>query len=141
MKRVCLVEAIDDEIFSKKVKESFTLRSRTTPKMHRNTIWYRSLLDAEKTCMKEDKLKKIHYKFDDGREMVEEYNVDTQVLCRRAWKVKGKLGGEGNWEVEVGDQIPEAIPKNDFAFNSDIITDIIESNDQVSCTIFLFELH
>lgn len=92
--------------------------------MHKNTIWYRSLLDAEKTCLKEDTIKKIHYKFDDGRELVEEYNVDTGVMCRRAWKVKGKLGGEGKWDVEVGDQIPDATPINDI--------DIMEANDQVS---------
>ncbi|KOB74943.1 hypothetical protein OBRU01_08267 [Operophtera brumata] len=99
MKRsVCLIEATEDVIiFPKKVKES---TSQISPTMHKNTIWYRSLVDAEKTCLKEDKLKKIHYKFDDGREMVEEYNVDTQVMCRRAWKVTGKLGGEGKWDVE-----------------------------------------
>ncbi|CAH2046996.1 unnamed protein product, partial [Iphiclides podalirius] len=55
--------------------------------------------------------------------MVEEYNVDTQVLLRRAWKVKGNLGGEGKWLVEVGDPIPEVNPNNEIA-------DIIESKDQ-----------
>lgn len=92
--------------------------------MYRNSIWYKSLLNAEKTCLKEDKIKKIHYKFDDGREMVEEYNVDTQVLLRRAWKLKGKLGGEGKWLVEVGDPIPDATPSTDAL-------DISESKDQV----------
>lgn len=94
--------------------------------MFRNTIWYRSLLDAEKSCIKEDKLKKIHYKFQDDKEMVEEYNVDTQVLLRRAWKVKGKIGGEGKWEVEIGDPIPDATPYIDGAG-----ADIMESKDQV----------
>lgn len=129
MKRnVCLIEAIEDnDILPKKVKE----RTRqTSPKMHKNTIWYRSLVDAEKTCLKEDKLKKIHYKFDDGREMVEEYNVDTQVMCRRAWKVTGKLGGEGKWDVEVGDSIPDATPNNDV--------DIMEANDQVTSLFHAF---
>ena len=93
--------------------------------MYKNTIWYKSLLNAEKTCLKEDKIKKIHYKFEDGREMVEEYNVDTHVLLRRAWKMKGKLGGEGKWSVEVGDPIPDATPNTD-------VLDIIESKDQVS---------
>lgn len=93
--------------------------------MYKNTIWYKSLLNAEKTCLKEDKIKKIHYKFEDGKEMVEEYNVDTHVLLRRAWKMKGKLGGEGKWSVEVGDPIPDATPNTDFI-------DIIESKDQVS---------
>ncbi|XP_045769380.1 protein DPCD [Maniola jurtina] len=91
--------------------------------MYKNSIWYKSLLNAEKTCLKEDKIKKIHYKFDDGNEMVEEYNVDTRVLLRRAWKTKGKLGGEGKWSVEIGDPIPEGAP------NSDAL-DIMESKDQ-----------
>ncbi|CAK1585266.1 unnamed protein product [Parnassius mnemosyne] len=90
---------------------------------YKNLIWYKSLLSAEKSCLKDDKIKKVHYKFEDGREMVEEYNVDTQVLLRRAWKVRGKLGGEGKWHVEVGDPIPDATPSNDVA-------DIIESKDQ-----------
>lgn len=122
MKReVCLIEAIEHyKILPKKRKEN---SSETSPTMHKNTIWYRSLVDAEKTCLKEDKLKKIHYKFEDGREMVEEYNVDTNVMCRRAWKVKGKIGGEGKWDVEVGDPIPDASPNNDV--------DIKEANDQV----------
>ncbi|CAH0720113.1 unnamed protein product, partial [Brenthis ino] len=91
--------------------------------MYRNTIWYKSLLNAEKTCLKEDKIKKVHYKFEDGKEMVEEYNVDTNVLLRRAWKMKGKLGGEGKWSVEIGDPIPDATPNND-------VIDIIESKDE-----------
>lgn len=66
----------------------------------------------------------MHYKFEDGKEMVEEYNVDTYVMLRRAWKVKGKLGGEGKWDVEVGDPIPDATPNTDAL-------DIMESKDQV----------
>ncbi|XP_026748949.1 protein DPCD [Galleria mellonella] len=92
-------------------------------KMFRNTIWYKSLLGAEKSCLKEDKIKKVHYKFEDDREMVEEYNVDTQVLLRRAWKVKSKLGGDGKWEVEIGDPIPDPTPNVEIA-------DIVESKDQ-----------
>lgn len=112
-------------------------------KMHKNTIWYKSLLNAEKTCLKEDKIKKIHYKFDDGKEMVEEYNVDTHVLLRRAWKMKGKLGGEGKWAVEVGDPIPDATPIIDGL-------DISESKDQVNrenqvyfilCNVIFYVMH
>lgn len=40
---------------------------------------------------------------EDGKEMVEEYNLDTNVLVRRAWKEKGKLGQDIGWSVEVGD--------------------------------------
>lgn len=80
--------------------------------MYKITSWYKSLVDAEKTCLKEQTIKKIHYKFKDGREMVEEYNLDTEVLLRRAWNVRGKTNfkGDGNWEVELGDPIPTRNP-------------------------------
>ncbi|KAJ8723423.1 hypothetical protein PYW08_003335 [Mythimna loreyi] len=121
MKRNCLIEDFEDfDSIQKRNKVS-----QTCPVMFRNTIWYRSLLDAEKSCMKEDKLKKIHYKFQDEKEMVEEYNADTQVLLRRAWKVKGKLGGAGKWEVEIGDPIPDATPQIEGSG-----ADIMESKDQ-----------
>lgn len=35
--------------------------------------------------------------------MVEEYNCETDVLIRRAWRKKSSLGGEGQWDVEIGD--------------------------------------
>ncbi|XP_013191136.2 protein DPCD isoform X1 [Amyelois transitella] len=121
-RRSSLIESVDiSNIFvSKKIS---TLNSIGECKMFKNTIWYKSLMGAEKSCLKEDKIKKVHYKFEDGREMVEEYNTDTEVLLRRAWKVKGKLGGEGKWEVEVGDPIPDATPNTETA-------EIIESQDQ-----------
>lgn len=126
MKRNCLIEVFDGfDSFQKRIKVQSNIIEGIS-KMYRNSIWYRSLLDAEKTCLKEDKLKKIHYKFLDDKEMVEEYNVDTQVLLRRAWKVKGKLGGEGKWDVEIGDPIPNATPAVDGA-----TADIVESKDQV----------
>ncbi|CAH0587044.1 unnamed protein product [Chrysodeixis includens] len=125
MKRSCLIEVFDGiDSFQKRIKVQSNIIEGNS-KMYRNSIWYRSLLDAEKTCLKEDKLKKIHYKFQDDKEMVEEYNVDTQVLLRRAWKVKGKLGGEGKWDVEIGDPIPNATPITDGP-----AADIIESKDQ-----------
>ncbi|GLV31759.1 uncharacterized protein CBL_07518 [Carabus blaptoides fortunei] len=42
--------------------------------------------------------------------MVEEYNLETEVLTRRSWKVKSNLGADGGWEVEIGD--PEPKPLN-----------------------------
>lgn len=113
------VESSDKNSNNQKSKED------VKEKMYRNTIWYNSLLNSEKTCLKDEKIKKIHYKFDDGKEMVEEYNVDTKVLLRRAWKMKGKLGGEGKWSVEIGDPIVDNPPNTDA--NS-----IVESKDQVS---------
>ena len=43
---------------------------------------------------------------EDGREMVEEYHLETNVLVRRAWKEKGKLGQDVGWKVEIGDPEP-----------------------------------
>nr|XP_049703418.1 protein DPCD [Helicoverpa armigera] len=127
MKRNSLIEFFEGfDSIQKRIKISL---SEGNSKMFRNTIWYRSLLDAEKSCLKEDKIKKIHYKFQDDKEMVEEYNVDTQVLLRRAWKVKGKLGGDGKWEVEIGDPIPDATPRIEGAG-----ADIMESKDQPMLT-------
>ncbi|CAH2982476.1 unnamed protein product [Chilo suppressalis] len=109
--------------FEKKLRANFAKSYIQSSIMYKNTEWYKSLMEAEKSCLKEDKIKKIHYKFDDDREMVEEYNVDTQVLLRRAWKVKGKLGGEGQWSVEIGDPIPDVNPSIENA-------EIKESKDQ-----------
>jgi len=35
--------------------------------------------------------------------MVEEYDCETDVITRRAWRKKNSLGGEGQWNVEIGD--------------------------------------
>ena len=43
----------------------------------------------------------------DGREMVEEYHLDTNVLVRRAWREKGKLGQDIGWTAEIGDPEPK----------------------------------
>lgn len=118
------VDGDNQDSFEQKLKANLSKIYKQS-EMYKNTAWYRSIVDAEKSCLKEDKIKKIHYKFDDDKEMVEEYNVDTQVLLRRAWKVKGKLGGDGKWVVEIGDPIPEATPTIEVA-------DIVESKDQVS---------
>lgn len=127
MKRKCLIEDLDSddlEVFWKRFYTSLATDSSATA-MHKNTIWYQSLQAAEKSCLKEDKIKKIHYKFEDEREMVDEYNIDTQVLIRRAWKLKGKLRSDEKWEVEVGDPIPNATPTNTDA------ADIMECQNQV----------
>lgn len=132
MKRSRLIE----ECNVKDILETVQKRARAITidesvyKMYRNTVWYKSLLNAEKSCLKADQIMKIHYKFQDGREMVEEYNMDTQVMLRRAWKLQGKLGGEGKWDVEVGDPIPAGTPVIDAI-------EISESKDQVKNTFCL----
>ncbi|XP_012281098.1 protein DPCD [Orussus abietinus] len=65
--------------------------------------WMEVIKDAKKTVLVQDGKKKVHYLLEDGREMVEEYLLDTMVLTKRAWKEKGKLGQDIGWSVEVGD--------------------------------------
>ncbi|XP_051474473.1 protein DPCD isoform X3 [Apus apus] len=48
---------------------------------------------------------KIHYLFEDGKEMAEEYNLKTGQLVSRKWREKNTLGGSGKWQVEVGEPI------------------------------------
>ncbi|CAK0808012.1 unnamed protein product, partial [Prorocentrum cordatum] len=59
-----------------------------------------------RVCMRSDGRKKIHTTFPDGGEMVEEYDERTDVLLLRKTRRPTKLGGEGNWNFEVG-QAPE----------------------------------
>lgn len=78
--------------------------------------WLTAVRNANKTCIVDNNLKKVHYLFDDKKEMVEEYNLETECLSRRAWRVKNELGGEGSWEVEIGDPEPTMLQTNENAF-------------------------
>lgn len=71
--------------------------------------WKTTLKNAKKTCIQQGNLRKVHYELPSGKEMVEEYNMDTSVVTRRAWKVKKELGGEGQWSIEVGDPEPAGL--------------------------------
>lgn len=62
------------------------------------------LQSAEKMSMISGKLRKIHYKFPDGRQMAEEYNIDTGIVQRRAWRKCKQLMGEPEWEIELGEE-------------------------------------
>ncbi len=73
--------------------------------------------------------RKVHYKFYDGREMVEEYNSETGVLSRRAWK-KNNILKSSKWEVEVGD------PLHGTSEESENIG-LFESKDSVNLLRFL----
>ncbi|XP_018569951.1 protein DPCD [Anoplophora glabripennis] len=68
--------------------------------------WFAQLKKAKKSCIVDGKLKRVHFDFGDGREMVEEYNLDTNVVTRRAWRHNKELKGEDKWEVEIGDPEP-----------------------------------
>lgn len=73
--------------------------------------------------MVQGNFKKVHYDFGNGKELVEEYNMDTNVVTRRAWRVKTEMGGEGHWDIELGD--PE------FNINKDQSSLIKEDCNQV----------
>ncbi|XP_043583790.1 protein DPCD [Bombus pyrosoma] len=68
--------------------------------------WLRLIQNATKTAIIQDGKRKVHFLMEDGREMVEEYHLETNVLVRRAWKEKGKLGQDVGWKVEIGDPEP-----------------------------------
>uniref|UniRef100_A0A1B6CBF2 Protein DPCD n=1 Tax=Clastoptera arizonana TaxID=38151 RepID=A0A1B6CBF2_9HEMI len=68
-------------------------------------FWLDQIKTSEKTCCIVNGCRKVHYKFLDKREMVEEYSLETNVLLRRAWKNNNQISSrQGNvWEVEIGD--------------------------------------
>ncbi|KAK3911295.1 Protein DPCD [Frankliniella fusca] len=74
--------------------------------MSASSNWIPYLSAAKKSCLVENGVRKVHYNLPDGKEMVEEYNLQTDVLQRRMWKVSDTVRGE-KWNVEVGDQLPQ----------------------------------
>lgn len=86
--------------------------------------------------------RKVHYLFEDGREMVESYNMDTNVVVRRVWKKKSNFGTDVGCDVEVGD------PESKFGqnlINSEQNTEIIiQESLSVVCyflSFFIFFLN
>lgn len=74
-------------------------------------LWISQLRKAKKTTMVQDGLKKLHFTFDDGREMVEEWDVKKDTLTTRKFRKPSTLGGTSTWEYEVGEE-PRAMPQN-----------------------------
>ncbi|CAJ1052679.1 protein DPCD isoform X1 [Xyrichtys novacula] len=65
--------------------------------------WIEILKTSKKTALIHDGKRKIHYLFKDGNEMAEEYDLKTDELLVRKWRVKSTLGAQGQWQVEVGE--------------------------------------
>ncbi|NWS09596.1 DPCD protein, partial [Motacilla alba] len=63
--------------------------------------------------------RKIHYLFEDGKEMAEEYDMKTGQLISRKWREKNALGGTGKWQVEVGEPTSPLLA----ALESELITE------------------
>ncbi|XP_017772293.1 PREDICTED: protein DPCD-like [Nicrophorus vespilloides] len=81
--------------------------------------WFECVKSAEKSALVQGNTKKVHYHFENGREMVEEYNLDTNVLSRRAWKINNEMGGEGDWDIEVGDPMPAGLKASNDLISED----------------------
>eukprot|EP00003_Mantamonas_plastica_P001822 TRINITY_DN1130_c2_g1_i2.p2 TRINITY_DN1130_c2_g1~~TRINITY_DN1130_c2_g1_i2.p2 ORF type:complete len:148 (-),score=31.93 TRINITY_DN1130_c2_g1_i2:436-879(-) len=57
---------------------------------------------GKSACIQADGLKKVHTEFDDGVEMVEEYDLKTDVLKVRKFRTVTELGGQTDWVFEIG---------------------------------------
>ncbi|XP_072318537.1 protein DPCD [Eucyclogobius newberryi] len=65
--------------------------------------WLTVLKCSKKTALIHDGKRKVHYLFTDGKEMAEEYDVNTDELLVRKWRHKHTLGAHEQWQVEVGE--------------------------------------
>lgn len=70
--------------------------------------WIDYIKSAKKTSVICNKIRKVHYLFPDGPEMVEEYSMDTGRVVKRLWKKKATaidLTGANatDWDIELGD--------------------------------------
>ncbi|XP_028269301.1 protein DPCD [Parambassis ranga] len=67
--------------------------------------WIDILKSSKKTALIHDGKRKVHYLFTDGKEMSEEYDLKTDELIVRKWRLKNTLGGQGQWQAEVGEHL------------------------------------
>nr|XP_032821729.1 protein DPCD isoform X1 [Petromyzon marinus] len=68
--------------------------------------WEQELRAAKKTALLQGGRRRVHYSFEDAREMIEEYDVITELLMLRRWRVRSMLGAPRAWETEVGEPGP-----------------------------------
>ncbi|XP_029156929.1 protein DPCD [Nylanderia fulva] len=68
--------------------------------------WLKYIYNSKITVFVENGHRKVHSLFQNGAEMVEEYNLDTHVVMRRIWKKKNSFGTDLGWTVEIGDPEP-----------------------------------
>lgn len=65
--------------------------------------WLNYLKSAQKSSLINGGLRKVFYKFPDGKSMMEEYNMETGVIQKRAWRRCHQMMGDSVWEVELGE--------------------------------------
>ncbi|XP_074855401.1 protein DPCD isoform X2 [Carettochelys insculpta] len=75
----------------------------TGPVAMAGSSWLERLRAARKSALLQDGKRKVHYLFEDGRELAEEYDLETSQLVARKWREKNALGRSGKWQVEVGE--------------------------------------
>ncbi|KAF5909290.1 protein DPCD, partial [Clarias magur] len=80
--------------------------------------WSDLLKGAKKTALISDGKRKVHYLFTDGTEMAEEYDTKTDELLSRRLRSKTRLGGQGAWQVEVGETGPNLNEMGDIKENN-----------------------
>uniref|UniRef100_A0A8C8R9D5 Protein DPCD n=1 Tax=Pelusios castaneus TaxID=367368 RepID=A0A8C8R9D5_9SAUR len=68
--------------------------------------WLERLRGARKTALLQDGRRKVHYLFEDGLELAEEYDLQSSQLLARKWREKNALGTTSKWQVEVGELTP-----------------------------------
>jgi hypothetical protein len=73
-----------------------------------------------RTSIVSDSRRKFHTTYQDGSEMVEEYDLNTNELLVRKTRQPTKLGGEGEWQFELGGEqfVPFHPMKDLFAVSS-----------------------
>ncbi|XP_058462355.1 protein DPCD [Malaya genurostris] len=76
--------------------------------------WLAKIRSADKSSVIQGTVRKVHYNFTDGTEMVEEYSTETGMVLRRAWKLRSDLIRKDNWEIELGEHIPKQFQSNEM---------------------------
>lgn len=89
--------------------------------------WINYIQNADKSSIISGKVRKVHYRFNDGAEMVEEYSMDTGIIIRRAWKKKQNIDVHAgfddlndpllDWDIEIGNtsvHLPEKADNSNF---------------------------
>lgn len=99
--------------------------------------WMNYIRNAEKSICCAGNIRKVHYKFKDDAEMIEEYSMETSILLRRLWKKKPHIFGIQtnhnefnetlfNWDIELG-EIVGPIYDTNFLFKETDKAVIVES--------------
>ncbi|GAB1599237.1 protein DPCD-like [Argonauta hians] len=69
------------------------------------TLWLEKLKSSQKSCITQDGRIRVHYNFNDGSQMAEEYEQTSKLLLVRKWRHKRTLGDFDEWKYEVGESM------------------------------------